>query len=107
MLARRERAQADLDWHFAAALALSEEFAPAPHCASARILHERTTIVCVAIFVALRNEHIDALAEQFGGSVPKHLLDLPVGEHDRAPLVHDQDGAGDRFEDRANALLIG
>src|SRR5207253_2103925 len=98
---RTERAQADLSRELGAVFAPAEQVQAGAHRPRARILEEAVTVVSVRPAHALRQKHLDRLAQEFLPRVTKQALELGVDQDNVATAVDGDDRIGSGFEQTA------
>ncbi len=96
-----QRAQADFDGELAAVFAQAEEFEANAHGADMGLGEEVLAMARVLAAIALGDQHLDAMSQQFRASVAEELLGLSVDQRDLALVVDDDHGVGRGFEQRA------
>jgi len=98
-------AQADLDRKLATILAQAMQLQPRPHGAGAWLAKKAAAVAQVGAAVAVGQQHLHRLPQQFGTGVAKHPLGLGVDEHDAPGHVDHHDRIGGGFEQIAKPCL--
>ena len=98
-------AQADLDRKLSTILAQAMQLQPRPHGAGARLAKKAAAVAQVGAAVAVGQQHLHRLPQQFSTGVAKHPLGLGVDEHDAPGHVDHHDRIGGGFEQIAKPRL--
>ena len=100
-----DRAQADLDRKLSTILAQAVQLQPGAHGSGARLSEKPAAVAQVGAAVAVGQQHLHRLPQQFGTGVAKHPLGLGVDEHDAPGHVDHHDRIGGGFEQIAKPRL--
>jgi hypothetical protein len=104
-LGRRHVAQADLQGEFTPVAPAPGEVEAAAHGAHTRLGHVAGAMARMSVAEPVRQEHLQRVTEQLGLGIPKHLLDLSVGQHDEPVIIDDENTLRRGLEEGPYRLL--